>query len=160
MLPQHCTWVKIPISVDAFKTYIFLGRRIRIFGTNHIGTNRPFFEEWGGEGSEERDCLVIGHYTDQHYVSLERSPPISLLHPVPSSPPPPPPPPDSSSPPCPALPSSPQNSPVPISLHHTPSSQSPLSVPRCSTPQGTPTTTPSGLVINSPLSQTNATGKH
>ena len=74
------------LFLNVYKICTYLGRRIRIYGTNHIGTHRPFFEEYGGPGSEDRDPLMIGHYTDQHYISISRR---STVLP-PSSPIPPP----------------------------------------------------------------------
>lgn len=114
---------------------------------------------------------MVGHYTDQHYVSLERSPaapPISPQHPVDS-----PPPPDSSSRQspssttsasltfCPAPPSSLQGSTAPRSPTPAPSLRSHSPVPRSSTPLGTsttPTTVPSILAPSSPLSHTDSAG--
>ena len=102
--------------------YTFLGRRIRIYGTNNIGTSRPFFEIWGGDGSDTRDHINIGHYTDQHYVSIHKV----VAGSVPRSP-------TSPAPRCPTYPD-PQSPTSPAQRSSPPTPRSSTPIPRSSTP--------------------------
>ena len=53
------------------KHEIFLGRNIKVFGTDNIGTASPFFTISGGAGSDERECLTVGWYSQEHYESVQ-----------------------------------------------------------------------------------------